>query len=643
MVYRSTRDAVDDLKRHGRLVVIDEPLSPHLEIAEVQRRVYARGGPAILFSNPIGTHFPMVGNLFGSLDQARFLFRHTIERVKRAIELKIDPTQAFKQPWRYWTAPWLAWTMLPKRVRSGNVLKNRISIEQLPQLVSWPDDGGSFITLPQVLSQLQPIGSPSHSLSNCNLGMYRVQLSGNEFVANSEVGLHYQLHRGIGVHHQAALEAGKPLRVAISVGGTPAMTLSAVMPLPEGMSELTFAGALAGHRIPMIVSDQHAPIYADADFVIYGEVNLLSMKPEGPFGDHLGYYSKQHPFPWLNVHGVYHRPNAIWPFTVVGRPPQEDTTFGQLIHELTGPIVPTVLPGVKAVHAVDATGVHPLLLAIGSERYTPYQKSDRPQELLTQANAILGQGQMSLAKYLMIVNTYDQSDLNIHDIEAFMNHLLRRIDWKRDLHFQTKTTIDTLDYSGEALNQGSKVVIAASGPIRRALATELPKNFKLIKEFSNPRWCLPGVLAISGPSRIGDSPISEKSDNHLSSLIALWSTLLRESTSLSDETDDHRSESRNGNINAWSSIPLVVVVDDSEFASRTLNNFLWVTFTRSNPAADIHGVDCFVEEKHWGCRGPLIIDARRKSHHAPPLIESAAVTAKIDALATRGGPIAKYL
>ena len=614
MSHRSTRQVVEDLRLNDRLIEITDPLSTHLEIAEVQRRVYARGGPAILFTNPIGSPFPMASNLFGSLDQARFLFRKTIDRVRRAIELKIDPTQLWMRPWRYATAPWTAWTMLPKRVLSGAVQRNETTIEGLPRLVSWPDDGGPFVTLPQVLSQ-----GPSSSLMQCNLGMYRVQLSGNNYEANREIGLHYQLHRGIGVHHQQALADGRPLRVAISVGGTPAMTLAAVMPLPEGLSELTFAGALAGHRIPMITSRNHAPLYADADFLIHGTIDPTSMKREGPFGDHLGYYSKQHDFPWMQVDKVYHRRGAIWPFTIVGRPPQEDTTFGQLIHELTGPIIPSVLPGVKAVHAVDAAGVHPLLLAIGNERYAPYRKSERPQELLTQANAILGQGQMSLAKYLMIVNSLDNPSLDIHRIDEFLIHLLERIDWSRDLHFQTRTTIDTLDYSGDGFNQGSKLVMAASGAKRFALSTDLPYSFALPDAFCKPRWCLPGVLALQGALAAN------------SVLVKFWDEMFQ--TKGTQRTEDPN----------WSGLRLVVLVDDSEFTSQSLNNFLWVTFTRSNPASDIVGVGAFTEHKHWGCTGPLVIDARRKPHHAPPLIEDRQVSAKIDALAAKGGPIAKYL
>ena len=131
------------------------------------------------------------------------------------------------------------------------------------------------------------------------------------------------------------------------------------------------------------------PLLAEADFCISGTIDPHAVKPEGPFGDHLGYYSLVHDFPVLNVDRVFHRTGAIWPFTVVGRPPQEDTSFGQIIHEITGPAIPSVLPGVKQVHAVDAAGVHPLLLAIGSERYVPYAGERVPQEILTQANAIL--------------------------------------------------------------------------------------------------------------------------------------------------------------------------------------------------------------------------------------------------------------
>ncbi len=610
MKHRSTRDVVNDLRHGNRLIEVNEPINPHLEIAEIQRRVYARGGPAVLFNNIIGCRFPMVSNLFASLDQARYLFRDTLESVRRLIELKLDPSALPKHPFRYVGTPLTALRMLPRYTSRAAVNQTRCPLIDLPQLTSWPDDGGAFITLPQVLSS-DPLAPDN--LMRVNLGMYRVQLSGNSYDPQNEVGIHYQIHRGIGVHHRAAIEQGRPLHVAVTVGGSPAMSLAAVMPLPEGLTELTFAGALAGRRIRML-RGQHAPVYADADFAIVGEIDPQAIKPEGPFGDHLGYYSLCHDFPFMKVKHVWHRRDAIWPFTVVGRPPQEDTTFGQLIHELTDPIIPSVIPGVRRIHAVDAAGVHPLLLAIGSERYMPQLESHQPQELLTQANAILGNGQLSLAKYLLITEDRSQT-LDIHNIRTFLEHLLSRFDPRCDLHFQTRTTIDTLDYSGTALNRGSKVIIAAADRPLRQLGTELPGNLQLPEGFSVARVVIPGVLAIQSPRFTSDS----------------------------SRVDVTRFCNQFVGDREAKLFPLITLVDDAAFTAAHLNNWLWVTFTRSNPAIDLQGIDSETIDKHWGCRGPLVIDARIKPHHAPPLIEDANVSKKIDALATRRSAIARYL
>ncbi|MEO1614879.1 MAG: UbiD family decarboxylase [Planctomycetota bacterium] len=609
MKHRSTRDVVEDLRRGDFLIEVSDPVDPHLEMAEIQRRVYARGGPAVLFTNVIGCRFPMASNLFASLEQARYLFRSTLESVRRLIEVKLDPSALPKKPMRYAGVPFTALKMLPKYSRGGAVTANQCSLSDLPQLKCWPDDGGGFVTLPQVLSA-DP--EDARNLMRVNLGMYRVQISGNEYT-ETETGVHYQIHRGIGVHHQRALAKGEPLQVAVTVGGSPAMTLAGVMPLPEGLTELTFAGALAGRRIAMI-RGEHAPVYADADFAIVGTIEPGVTKPEGPFGDHLGYYSLTHPFPVLNVKHVWHRQDAIWPFTVVGRPPQEDTTFGQLIHELTDPIIPTVIPGIKAVHAVDAAGVHPLLLAIGSERYMPYLKETVPQELLTQANAVLGNGQLSLAKYLMIID--DAADeIDIHDIQSFLQFLLKRVDWKRDLHFHTQTTIDTLDYTGTGFNKGSKVVIAAAGKAKRELPAEIRGDLHLPDGFSSPRVVIPGVLAIECR---GYSAETGRED------------IQRFCDSFAPDAP----------INQFS---LLTIVDDSDFAARNLNNWLWTTFTRSNPATDLSGIGTETIAKHWGCRGSVVIDARFKPWQAPPVIEDSDTIAKVDARAARGGALAKYL
>ncbi len=609
MGYKTLRQALDDLERNAQLIRIEQPIDPYLLAGAIQRRVYQHQGPALLFTNLTGCRFPAVANLFGTLDRLRFLFRDTLRQVETLVNLKLEPKSLLRQPSAFLTAPLSALHLVPRRVKTAPILKHQASLRDLPRITSWPDDGGAFVTLPQVYTE----SSRRPGLRRSNLGMYRVQLSGNDYLPDREVGLHYQLHRGIGVHHQEALELDRPFRVNVFIGGPPSLTVAAVMPLPEGMPELAFAGLLGGHRIPLVQPRGLLPLPAEADFVISGTIDPKRQKPEGPFGDHLGYYSLTHDFPLIRVERVYHRPDAIWPFTTVGRPPQEDTGFGAFIHELTGALIPEVLPGVKAVHAVDAAGVHPLLLAIGRERYTPYNPLEKPQELLTQANAILGQGQLSLAKYLLIVAENDNPQLDVHAIPEFLRHLLERIDWRNDLHFQTATTIDTLDYSGHALNQGSKVVMAAVGRPQRTLPTELPENLSLPRGFKAPHVLLPGILAVSGP------PCKEY-------LPGRDPDLLRFS----------RKYTHADPINAF---PLILVVDDSAFCAATLNNWLWVCFTRSNPAADIYGIDSFDQAKHWGCRGALIIDARQKPHHAPPLIDDPDIEKQVDALGAAGGPL----
>lgn len=590
------------------LLRIAEPVSAELEAAEIHRRVYEARGPAILFENVSGCAFPMVSNLFGTMDRARFIFRDALKSVEQLIALKKDPVALLRRPWGI---PGVARTLLSMRpaLRStGPVMHGQTSVDRLPQLRCWPNDGGAFITLPEVYSEHPD--RPGYI--NSNLGMYRVQLSGNQYALNRQIGLHYQIHRSIGLHHAAALAKGTPLRVNIFVGGPPSMAVAAVMPLPDGIPEVAFAGALSRRAIRMIRQSAGPMICAEADFCITGTIAPAEL-PEGPFGDHLGYYSLKHDFPALNVEAVYHRKDAIWPFTVVGRPPQEDTVFGDLIHELTGPAIPTVLPGVHSVHAVDAAGVHPLLLAIGSERYVPYAAERQPQELLTNANAILGQGQLSLAKYLIIAAREDNPSLNINDVRSFLVHVLERIDLTRDLHFQTRTTIDTLDYSGTGLNSGSKLVIAAAGQRKRDLATRVPSSLTLPQGFTDPIMCLPGVMAVTAPS---------------------WSVGPHESDSGADRFCAGFSQT-----SELEGIPLILLVDDSDFCGQSLRNMLWVTFTRSNPAADVYGIDACVHQKHWGCRGSMVIDARIKAHMAPPLEPDPAVVEKVDRMCGPGRPL----
>ena len=591
MPYSTLEACLLDLERNGQLIRIKEEVDPYLEMAAIHLRVYEAKGPAILFEKVKGSKFQAVSNLYGTLERSKFIFRNTIKQVEELIDLKKDPLKAIKQPIKHFSAGLAALKSLPKKSNSTFPF-NEIQICDLPLIHHWPMDGGAFVTLPQVYSE----DPEQPGIMHANLGMYRIQLNGNDYVKNKEIGLHYQLHRGIGVHQTKANKKGMPLKVSIFVGGPPSHAVAAVMPLPEGMSEMTFAGLLGGRRFRYTYVDGYC-ISLDADFVITGEVSPGENKPEGPFGDHLGYYSLKHDFPVLKVHKVYAKKNAIWPFTVVGRPPQEDTSFGQLIHEITGSAIQQEIPGLKEVHAVDAAGVHPLLLAIGSERYTPYTPTKQPAEILTIANHMLGTGQLSLAKFLFIT-AEDNNLISTKNIKEYFAYIFERINLERDIHFYTNTTIDTLDYSGEGLNSGSKIVLAAYGQPIRKLSKEPHQIFQQLQHFENCKMVLPGVVALQTlPFTSYANAVDEMNqlDEQLKGIEMEWSNC----EGISEE------------------IIMIVICDDSNFVAAELNNFLWVTFTRCNPSHDIYGINASIKNKHWGCTGPLVIDSRKKPHHAP--------------------------
>jgi len=694
MIFKCLRECVEFLEQQGELIRITTELDPDLEMAALHNRVFEAGGPAILFENVKGSRFPAVSNLFGTYKRALKILEPQLSKVSTLVGLKSDPALALRSPLKSLRSLTSLFHALPLKKRSdyklpilpkssnnhspmleisssvpcgrSSVLDGRCQISDLPMIRCWPGDGGGFIFLPQVFSinpdKIDTSGSVGYStMMHSNLGMYRIQLSGGEYITNHEVGLHYQIHRGIANHHIKALERNLPLPVSIFVGGPPAHTLAAIMPLPEGMAEIAFAGALAGRsfryavipgNISATATESHgraglsrcsrkkyftasdSVISLDADFCITGRIMPGKTKPEGPFGDHLGYYSLTHQFPYIEVDAVYHRKDAIWPFTVVGRPPREDSVFGKIIHEITASAIPHTLPGVTAIHAVDVAGVHPLLLAKAMERYAPFDEK-KPRELLTHANSILGTGQLSLAKYLIISSHNDNPELNISDEMGFFIHALERIDFRRDIHFQTCTTMDTLDYSSEGINEGSKVVMVVAGEKRRELLRYLPSKISFSQPFSQPRLAAPGVVVVKG------APFKSYMDaeKEINTLAITLNRLTSSSNSQHQErcsTVQGRADGLKGIVDG---LPLFVVVDDSVESSENFSTFLWITFSRSNPSHDIYGAGSFTSFKHWGCTGPLIIDARIKPFHAPPLLKDPAVERKIDDLARKGGPL----
>ena len=574
MPYNSLESALLDLEKHGMLLRIREEVSPDLVMPKMAEIATRESLPALLFEHVENSPFRAAANIFGTQERARFLFRKTLKKAETAIAFHGDPMKILKSPSLWPSLPSIGISALPLPSLRAPVLAEETTLSKLPQIRLHRDDGGTFLTLPQVFSQMPG----EQNMLKSNLGMYRIQTSGNDYVQDAECGLHYQIERNIARHHEAAIEQGVPLKVSIWLGGPPSHTIAAVMAMPQDLSELLFAGLLGGRSF-RYTDYEGWKISSDADFCILGEL-ALTLKPEGPFGDHIGYYSAKHDFPYLNVKKVFCKKNAIYPFTTVGRPPQEDSIFGELIGELVKPIVPQSVTGICEMNSVDAAGVHSLLLAIGMERYQPYKKEREPMELLKEANALLGFNQVSLSKYVFIAAREDSPRLSTRHIVDYFIHILERLHLNQDVHFQTETTIDTLDYSGSTLNHGSKVIFAVAGSPIRSLgrSAEDLANLNLPDGFLNPQIAFPGALVIEA------SPSAQI--EVLACALSNW--------------------------DAREKFPFVTVTEDASFAAKNTDNWLWVTFTRSDPARDIYGANSHFENKHWTCEAPLCIDARMK-------------------------------
>ncbi|MCE9499506.1 MAG: UbiD family decarboxylase [Leptospira sp.] len=556
----STKEFVDALRKEKELLVISEEVDPNQELAEIQRRVVSKKGPAILFENVKGTRFPMATNLYGSAKRIEIAFGSRpvglIKKIAQTAEKIMPPT-----PKKIWEARSLAFEALKvglKKVSTAAVLDNKISPVnnfELPQLVSWPKDGGAFITLPLVYTESIVNGKG-------NLGMYRIQFHDKE-----TTGMHIQIHRGGGFHHFEAEQAGKSLPAHIYVGGPPAMTLAAVAPMPEELSELIIASLLLGERLKITRNPDVSvlPIVSDSDFLLVGEIPAKIRKPEGPFGDHYGYYALQHDYPVFKVKNIFHRNDAIWPATVVGRPPQEDHFIAEFLQELLSPMFPLVMPKVRSVWAYEESGVHTLAAAVVKERY--------PKEAFSAGLRILGEGHLSLTKCLFITN----ENIELKDFRNTLITILERVNTKTDIHIFANISQDTLDYTGPEVNKGSKMIVLGVGEKRNSLKKNISGKIKN-RNFHTPRVFCPGALVVSGPKyKRNDSVASE---------------LLKESIT--------------------KGFIFVFLVDDSTDATNSDQDFLWNIFTRFEPAGDIYGKKTVIRN-HIVFDSPVIFDCRLKS------------------------------
>ncbi|MGE4620060.1 MAG: UbiD family decarboxylase [Planctomycetota bacterium] len=557
-MHRNLASFLEKLRQTDDLVEIDVPVDPHLEVAEIHRRVIAAGGPALLFKNPIGSRFPLVTNLFGSERRVQIGFgdhgQQFLQRLVHLAETMVPPTLA-----KVWDARDVARTLMRVglRRRSGGAVLDvqdpRTTLDDLPIITSWPQDGGPFITWPLIYTEHPEDGRH-------NLGMYRMQQHDPV-----HLGLHFQIHKGSGYHLMEAEKSGQQFPVTCFLGGPPALIASAVAPLPENVGELLLASLLQGAPLKMSRSDSVAhPLIAECDFAIHGTALPGERWPEGPFGDHYGYYSLQHDYPVMKISSISHRRNAVFPATVVGKPRQEDFFLGDFLQELLSPLFPLVMPTVKDLWSYGETGYHSLAGAVVKDRY--------PREAMVSAFRILGEGQLSLTKFLLMTD----GDVNLRDFRTTLEHVLARADFSRDLHVISCTSMDTLDYTGPKVNEGSKGFLMGLGdPIR-----DLPGEFtgSLPGEFRRAEVFCRGCLVVEGPGY-------EQEPEAASRLLSCEA------------------------VKDW---PLVVIVDDAREATRTEARFLWTTFTRFEPAADLHAAKRQVIRNHVSLEAPVAIDARLK-------------------------------
>ena len=563
------RAFLDQLRRDRDLVEVTAPVDSHLEVAEIHRRVIAAGGPALLFSNVRGADFPLVTNLYGTSRRAELAFgrrpQQLIARLAKLAQEILPPTPA-----KLWGARDLAAEALRvglKRRRRGpvtEVVTQNVRLDRLPALTCWPEDGGPFITLPLVYTE-HPDGH-GH-----NLGMYRLQIHDPK-----TTGMHWQIGKGGGYHYAVAEARELALPATIFVGGPPGLTLAAIAPLPENLPELLLASLLAGERLGMVHgsgSPDGRALVASAEFALIGKVPPRIRHPEGPFGDHYGYYSLRHDYPIFEVEWLARRRDAIFPATVVGKPRQEDFFLGDLLQELLSPLFPLVMPAVEALWSYGETGYHSLAAAVVRERYA--------REAMTSAFRILGEGQLALTKFLFLTD----GRVDLRDFRALLTYVLERTHPETDLFVFANLAMDTLDYTGPEVNRGSKGVWLGLGPAVRELSREFRPATPPPSEVTDVRVFSPGCLVVGGPAFTTDPGAADRLAAHP----------------------------------AFAGWPLLVLTDEPRRAAASAMNFLWTTFTRFEPAADLHAASVRLVRNHLVRTAPILIDARRKPSYPAEL------------------------
>jgi UbiD family decarboxylase len=574
-MHRNLRTFLDLLNRENEIIRIAVEVDPYLEAAEIHRRIIDQGGPALLFERVKGSPYPVVTNLFGTARRIELAFGPKPEALVREFvhlaESLLPPRRS--ELWKHRSLALDALRLGTRNTRHAPVtegLDQPAKLNELPVLTTWQEDGGPFITLPLVYTE-NPL-TKKH-----NLGIYRLQVYDSQ-----TTGLHWQIQKGGGFHYQEAETQGKPLPVTVFLGGPPALMLAAIAPLPEDVPELILASLLAGEKLKMTGNPLGGHrLAAEAEFALVGFAPPHERRPEGPFGDHYGYYSLQHEYPVFHVDGVFHRRDAIYPATVVGKPRQEDFFIGDYLQKLLSPLFPVVMPGVRDLWTYGETGFHSLAAAVVRERYG--------REALVSGFRILGEGQLSLTKFLILTDTPQ----DLHHFPKLFEYVLARVRWETDLFVFSNVSMDTLDYTSGKVNEGSKAIMLVLGvPVR-----ELPREFRreLARDVVSVEVFCDGCLVVQG------LPYGKEPEQA--------GRLAREPV--------------------FSDWPLLVLHDDAKLA-RSASDFLWATWTRFEPAADIYAAETTVERHHISYKGPIVIDARTKPGFPAELVVREDISALVD-------------
>jgi 4-hydroxy-3-polyprenylbenzoate decarboxylase len=577
----SLHEFLEVLQGAGELHRVQAEVDPELEITEIATRLVKREGPALLFERVKGSPYPLAINVFASQRRIELALGRTPEEIGAELTQTIErmnPPSA-GGAWKSRRTLWRATNMRVKRVRMApsQELSEEADLDQLPIMKCWPGDGGRFLTYPLVITT-------GRGGRERNLGLYRMHV-----YSKNETGMHWQIQKGGGFHHHQAEKRGEELEVAVAIGADPILLMAAMWPLPEGLDEVAFSGFIRGKPARMTRSATLGiDVPADADFILEGVVPSGERRLEGPFGDHYGHYSHAADFPVFRVGRITRRKKPIYLAAIVGKPPQEDLYLGNSVQEIFTPLARMTRPEVRDLWSYYEGGFHTLLAVSMESRYK--------KEGVKSALGLLGEGQLSLTKAVVVVN----HETSARDFRAVLRAIRQFFKPSRDFLLLHGTSMDTLDFTGHGLNLGSKMVIDATGDLGP----------------SPPPSGIPGALPDPG----GGPIIGHK---------YLESTLLVVKVANGEAGRNRELLERLLRREELGFTKIIALVSEDVSLEDDVS-LIWGIFTRFDPARD-------VTFRHTELRGacpvydgPLGIDATWKPGYPEPLEMDPAVVKRVD-------------